>query len=255
MYVRLAFAVAAHLDPEILIVDEVLAVGDAEFQKKCLGKMKDVSGEGRTVLFVSHNMASMKSLCQRGLLMENGGLSADSSILAVIEKYISSSAKVSQSGIIPENASSMNTGKMRYTKFFMLNDNKETIDTVNYLSDINLKFEIESQIDLDDSMIDVRINTLDGIEIVHACNKYNTLNKFQIKKGKNIIECIINNNLQPGKYSITIGMHLIDGLTLDFVENIYEFNVSNLTAGSSGDFIYNFKLGLVRFNSEWTIKN
>ena len=72
MYVRLAFAVAAHLEPEILIIDEVLAVGDAEFQKKCLGKMKDVSGQGRTVLFVSHNMVAVKTLCTRGILLENG---------------------------------------------------------------------------------------------------------------------------------------------------------------------------------------
>ena len=73
MMVRLGFAVAAHLDPEILVVDEVLAVGDAEFQKKAIGKMQDVSrGEGRTVLFVSHNMGSIKALCKHGLLLENG---------------------------------------------------------------------------------------------------------------------------------------------------------------------------------------
>src|SRR5205823_14028650 len=73
MYVRLAFAVAAHLDPEILILDEVLAVGDAEFQKKCLGKMKDASKkEGRTVLFVSHNTTAVKSLCTRCMFLENG---------------------------------------------------------------------------------------------------------------------------------------------------------------------------------------
>ncbi len=76
MYVRLAFAVAAHLESEILIVDEVLAVGDAEFQKKCLGKMGDVSkGEGRTVLFVSHNMGSVKQLCNSGLLLTDGIIS------------------------------------------------------------------------------------------------------------------------------------------------------------------------------------
>ena len=68
MYVRLAFAVAAHLEPEILIVDEVLAVGDAEFQKKCLGKMQDVAGHGRTVLFVSHNMAAVGALCSHGIV-------------------------------------------------------------------------------------------------------------------------------------------------------------------------------------------
>src|SRR3989338_8619449 len=72
MYVRLAFAVAAHLEPEILLVDEVLAVGDAQFQKKCLGKMEDVANEGRTILFVSHNMAAVKSLCSRTILLDKG---------------------------------------------------------------------------------------------------------------------------------------------------------------------------------------
>ena len=89
MTVRLGFAVAAHLDPEILIVDEVLAVGDAEFQKKAIGKMQDVSlGEGRTVLFVSHNMASLKALCRRGILLENGQIRNDGLIADVIDLYL-----------------------------------------------------------------------------------------------------------------------------------------------------------------------
>ena len=88
MYVRLAFAVAAHLEPEILIVDEVLAVGDAEFQKKCLGKMKDVSSQGRTVLFVSHNMAAVKSLCNRGVLMERGKVVFTGSADETVEHYM-----------------------------------------------------------------------------------------------------------------------------------------------------------------------
>ncbi len=87
MYVRLAFAVAAHLEPEILIVDEVLAVGDAEFQKKCLGKMKDVSEGGRTVLFVSHNMTAIKSLCSQGLLLKNGKISSIGDINKVVNNY------------------------------------------------------------------------------------------------------------------------------------------------------------------------
>ncbi|PTM41756.1 ABC transporter ATP-binding protein [Bosea sp. 124] len=87
MYVRLAFAVAAHLEPEILIVDEVLAVGDAEFQKKCLGKMQDVAGQGRTVLFVSHSMAAMRALCQQGILLTNGRISAGGAIGRVLEHY------------------------------------------------------------------------------------------------------------------------------------------------------------------------
>ncbi|WP_291128909.1 polysaccharide ABC transporter ATP-binding protein [Flavobacterium sp. UBA7682] len=89
MYVRLAFAVAAHLESEILIVDEVLAVGDAEFQKKCLGKMGDISkGQGRTVLFVSHNMAAVKSLCQRGIVLENGLVIKDDTVENAVATYL-----------------------------------------------------------------------------------------------------------------------------------------------------------------------
>lgn len=88
MYVRLAFAVAAHLESEILIVDEVLAVGDAEFQKKCLGKMGDVTkGEGRTILFVSHNMTAIKELCNQGILLNQGMLDYSGNILDTIIQY------------------------------------------------------------------------------------------------------------------------------------------------------------------------
>lgn len=87
MYLRLAFAVAAHLEPEILLVDEVLAVGDASFQKKCLGKMDSVAREGRTVLFVSHNMAAIRSLCTRGILLRNGRLVEQGNVQTVIESY------------------------------------------------------------------------------------------------------------------------------------------------------------------------
>ncbi len=87
MYVRLAFAVAAHLEPEILIIDEVLAVGDAEFQKKCLGKMKDVSKQGRTVLFVSHNMAAISTLCNKGIFIANGAIVHQGPIDEIIQAY------------------------------------------------------------------------------------------------------------------------------------------------------------------------
>ncbi len=93
MYVRLAFAVAAHLEPEILIVDEVLAVGDMAFQKKCLGKMQDVAGEGRTVLFISHNMPTVVRLCSRALLLEEGRLILDATPQEVVDRYAQSGAE------------------------------------------------------------------------------------------------------------------------------------------------------------------
>jgi homopolymeric O-antigen transport system ATP-binding protein len=101
MYVRLAFAVAAHLEPEILIIDEVLAVGDAAFQKKCLGKIQGVTQQGRTVLFVSHNMAAIKSLCGRALLLEEGRIAIEGNVDTLIDKYLMK-PKIAETGVIPE---------------------------------------------------------------------------------------------------------------------------------------------------------
>src|SRR4029077_17460392 len=90
MYVRLAFAVAAHLEPDILIIDEVLAVGDAEFQKKCLGKIEEVAGHGRRVLFVSHNMETVTRLCNKAVLLSAGSVQASGSTEEVVNKYLRS---------------------------------------------------------------------------------------------------------------------------------------------------------------------
>jgi len=100
MYVRLAFAVAAHLEPEILILDEVLAVGDAEFQRRCLGKMKDVASGGRTVIFVSHNMTAVSQLCDRAILLRQGQIAAAGDLDRVIREYSGASDSVSQAGWI-----------------------------------------------------------------------------------------------------------------------------------------------------------
>jgi lipopolysaccharide transport system ATP-binding protein len=102
MGLRLGFAVAAHLEPEILIVDEVLAVGDAEFQKKCLGKMSSVAGEGRTVLFVSHNMAAVQSLCKRAILLDRGSVLRDGEVARIVDEYLSDTVKQDKVGTFSE---------------------------------------------------------------------------------------------------------------------------------------------------------
>ena len=101
MYVRLAFAVAAHLEPEILVVDEVLSVGDLEFQKKCLGKMQEISGQGRTVLFVSHNMEAVQKLCEKGILLSNGTVKHFGPIGEVAQKYLEVGDKSEMSALFP----------------------------------------------------------------------------------------------------------------------------------------------------------
>lgn len=255
MQLRLAFAVAAFLEPEILIIDEVLAVGDAEFQKKCMGKMEDVSKNGRTILFVSHNMASMKTLCERGLLIEKGKLIHDGTMGKAVETYLSGANKTLISGSIPENSSSINTGIVKFKKFMLLDKAGDITETVNYFSPIKLYFELESTTDLSESLIDIRIKTMDGIMAVHAMNAYSNSEKGALKKGLNIIHCKLQNQLQPGKYSFTIGVHKTDGTTIEYVEDILDFHVLNIAEEGNSDFIYgNYKLGLVRFESEWQIQ-
>src|SRR3984885_2198529 len=113
MYVRLAFAVAAHLEPEILIVDEVLAVGDAEFQKKCLGKMREVATGGRTILFVSHNMQAISVLCNRGMFFHNGLLQYSGNTKEAVDMYISSFSQESGQDDNPDRR--MGSGEYRFT--------------------------------------------------------------------------------------------------------------------------------------------
>ena len=118
MTVRLGFAIAAHLEPEILVVDEVLAVGDAEFQKKAIGKMKDVSqGGGRTVLFVSHNMAAVKKLCKRGVVLENGMVKFMGDIKDAVDNYISDSAHISSNVFFKDLSSAPGNDNIRIRSF------------------------------------------------------------------------------------------------------------------------------------------
>jgi lipopolysaccharide transport system ATP-binding protein len=147
MYVRLAFAVAAHLEPEVLIVDEVLAVGDAAFQKKCLGKMGDVAGEGRTVIFVSHNMAAVQSLCGRCILLREGLAVAQGDTSEVISRYMDASdARVSRdlSGIAPRSSA----GRLRLTTLDVLDEEGEPVPAVLSGDSVTLVMGYETEHDL-----------------------------------------------------------------------------------------------------------
>ncbi len=116
MRVRLAFAVAAHLEPEILIVDEVLAVGDAEFQRRCLGKMGDVASSGRTVLFVSHNLAALRALCSRALWLEDGRLRRQGPVDAVVDAYLAGGRERQRSAALSERWDRRGSGELRFTR-------------------------------------------------------------------------------------------------------------------------------------------
>lgn len=131
MQVRLAFSIAAHLEPEILLVDEVLAVGDSEFQKKCLGKMGDVASEGRTVLFVSHNLAAIGNLCGRSLLFDQGQLCEDGPTVAVLDAYQEAMGKnIDVASLLADRTDRVGSGIARFTTMRMLDDQGNPTDMV-----------------------------------------------------------------------------------------------------------------------------
>ncbi len=202
MYVRLAFAVAAHLEPEILVVDEVLAVGDAQFQKKCLGKMGDVNKEGRTVLFVSHNIGAIKSLCSKGLLLVTGCLEESGDINNVVSKYLSTSNNF--------------TGCIKWTeadapgdqdlKLISLATTRAGYKETHFDDDaeIDIEKEIIASKNLPNATIGMIIKNQEGQPVLHVASNLKD-KSFKIKKGINKIRYSIPSNLLlHGQYSITI---------------------------------------------------
>lgn len=158
MTVRLGFAIAAHLDPEFLVVDEVLAVGDAEFQKKAIGKMQDVSrGEGRTVLFVSHNMASIKQLCNNGVLLKNGTIDFTGKIDDVVNQYLQTEHQI---GVDLKNRTDREgNGKFKYESVTFLSNKNTIIDSIlsgDYLK-IKIGYSISPDINFNDIIINIEI--------------------------------------------------------------------------------------------------
>ena len=188
MYVRLAFAVAAHLEPEILIIDEVLAVGDAEFQKKCLGKMKDVAEDGRTVIFVSHDIGAVKNLCTKGVLLENGRLKYSGDILSVITEYQSVSKNIG-------GYTNSDSKKSKYLKHANITNSSHELS-----SDESIEFVFETTVKEGFSAGDrllIRIfdeyeNALTSFERVLDKEKYTlTLPPEYLKKGNYSINVIL----------------------------------------------------------------
>ena len=143
MYVRLAFAVAAHLEPEILIVDEVLAVGDAQFQKKCLGKIGDVAKAGRTVLFVSHNMAAVASLCTRALVLRAGAVELDDRPEIAIRTYLNDMSEAGRTTL--EGIPRKGTGRAKFTGFHLEDDRGVITTSIQSGDDVRLVFDFECE--------------------------------------------------------------------------------------------------------------
>jgi homopolymeric O-antigen transport system ATP-binding protein len=185
MYVRLAFAVAAHLDPEILIVDEVLAVGDALFQKKCLGKMGEISQHGRTVLFVSHNMPMIQSLCQRAVLLSSGTLTNIGEVNSVVQAYLADGV-TEERGVVDAKCLPRSAGYEKVIRRIWIEDQSgEVINSVNMGGEMVLCFEFKTSKPIRDVGVGFGIETPQQMRLV-SFNNYSTV---VICRAKNPMLC------------------------------------------------------------------
>jgi lipopolysaccharide transport system ATP-binding protein len=213
MYVRLAFAVAAHLEPEILIVDEVLAVGDAEFQKKCLGKMKDVAGQGRTIFFVSHNMDAIRNLCQRGIWLKNGQLNGDGPSAEIVDSYFNSATD--------KNSFSFSSASYGLTieKVVLRNGDGNETNQFRPGDDLIVEISYNTQMRLEKPLL-----TLGVIGIHGSCFIANMLLDGATPKildGAGVIACRFKAiPLLPQNYSINLGIRTGNGIDwiMDYTE-------------------------------------
>ncbi len=218
MFVRLAFAVAAHLDPDILVVDEVLAVGDAEFQKKAIGKMQNVSQKkGRTVLFVSHNMGSIKDLCQTGLLLENGRIKIHSHINEVVSTYLS---RISSGKSTSWNRTEAYNDLFSFLEISITNESGIEKGVIGTGESFAIHIVSHSSTRLSNAIIAIQINSSNGNPVLTTSNSDSNNQLETIDAGKNLYRIEMDTNiLMPDTYSFIVACFEPGKKLHDIVEN------------------------------------
>jgi lipopolysaccharide transport system ATP-binding protein len=251
MYVRLAFAVAAHLEPEILIVDEVLAVGDTEFQKKCLGKMQDVAGHGRTVLFVSHNMAVMQQLCSMAILLETGAVKFQGRVQTAVDLYLKSNDSTSKDGDV--DLSRWRTRRdgdyvrIQCLKFLTLSGTQKTEFIMGESVQICIEVEYSKEVvepDVGFALLTNQRQPLFASAFSDCCQ----LKKTQpgvVKYTAVMDPC----QLMPGTYLFALAVTRKGGEAYDFLEDVPGFNVLPIQSEKSVPLDYRW--GSLFFHFPW----
>jgi ABC-type multidrug transport system ATPase subunit len=232
MYVRLAFAVAAHLEPEVLVVDEVLAVGDAQFQKKCLGKMEEVSkNEGRTVLFVSHNMIAIQQLCNDIIVLNKGNLIFHGDRAKGMIEYEKLNSRFITDPLSNENS----------IEFKLSSGDRINPETLESNAPLRFSINVFSRKNYGKSWVNVIIDNSDGVTVGHIRNDYYNQALF-IREGENRIEIEVSDiSLVPNIYTVWVRMA--------FTEDLIVLDSSPLYVEVTGKHIY----GKVAYTTSWKI--
>ena len=250
MYMRLAFSVAAHLEPEILLIDEVLAVGDAAFQKKCLGKMGDVAKQGRTVLFVSHNMTAIRSLCTRGIFLSSGQVSFQGTAAAAIDHYISELSSVQADEVdLSRTSRPHGAGEtLQIASIRIYSEDRRAVIRAGDPIDLELGFNVKRGVD--EVAFGVAVSSQDNVNVVECRSSHHYGAISTLEPGEYSLRCRIDRNvLSPGIYSLSVGARS-SRVFLDYVPGAITFEV--YSDESLGSIWLEDVGGFIRLQSEWT---
>ena len=256
MYLRLAFAVAAHLEPEILVVDEVLAVGDAEFQRKCLGKMNDVAQQGRTVLFVSHNMSAILRLTQEAIVLNKGRLIKRAPSPEAVDFYLSSGQ--AESGQRMWGADEVPTGSVPFKPVAVrLKDGNENIvDTIRSVEPLIIEWEYQLDAPITGLRVGMYLSTMRGEYIFTAFDTDDSKQYEQFgarQAGRYISRCTIPADFfNEGRYSLGVNASSFGVKRYFMDENALSFNVD--ISGAPGTQWPELRQGPVRPRFDWKIE-
>jgi lipopolysaccharide transport system ATP-binding protein len=224
MYVRLAFAVAAHLDSEILLVDEILSVGDAQFQEKCLGKMGGVAESGRTIIFISHNMAALRLLCSEAILLDKGRLMARGPVAEVINRYMLSRQKSHDAKV--EFAAAPDK-ELFFTKLWVSDENGNLSTDLDVLKPFFIGLEFRSNVAATDVEVSLRLTNSSGVNVLFSSlSDSNNKVFFPLQPGLyRALARIKENFLVPDMYTLRISLHKPCIYNIDNYEDILRFYI------------------------------
>ncbi|MFC1496874.1 ABC transporter ATP-binding protein [Verrucomicrobiota bacterium] len=251
MYVRLAFSVAAHLEPDILLVDEVLAVGDTAFQKKCLGRMNDVAKEGRTVLFVSHNMATVLNLCSRGILLDNGNIVKTGKIKSVVDHYLNADITLSGEATAPQRRHKL-SDDFRFSCVRVRKPMGEITAQVDLIEGCNLEIEYEILHPFRSANIGFILWNSSGHCVFTSTDVDNNPSSITTKRepGRYIAQCHIPPEyLRPGRYYIDVASSIPNVRILDELPRVLMFEV--IDTGSVESKISQGRQGVIAPVLDW----
>lgn len=227
MYMRLAFAVAAHLEPEILLVDEVLAVGDAAFQKKCLGKMGDLAKQRRTVLFVSHNMGAISVLCSKGILLRDGEVERQGSVDQVVTHYLSAGADLSGKAILPSERQGLSDDFM-FCSIQVRKPQGNVTAQADLLQGCDLDIDYEVIKPIRNVILGFRLWTSNGLCVLTSTDADNEPSRFTTERrpGRYRSSChLASQFLRPGRYVLDIAASVPNVRMLDEIPGVLTFEV------------------------------